>query len=464
MTNLVGVLYLIVVCVNLYVGFWVLLKSKNKYQRNVFFLFILVLEAWLLTNYFSHVLDDQTLSLVLARGTYLFGALIVPTFILFVKAFPKREKINYPTYLGLNIPILLMVYLSFTGQLVKDLKVVESGFNIYVNGNLIWAYSVFVGIYVVIYLRIFYKKFKQQKASDQLRLKYVVAGFIVASFIGIYFDLIIAARGAEFANGVYGPLGTIFISTTVAYAILRYRLMDITIVIRKSVMQIVTFAILFGLYAYVLLIIQRTSTSSISLSDNSTLLIIILIIAATMEPLRRLIYKFIDSQFESKERKQEEALKRLQFISTSNLHFSKLVERTTEELEQVFEVKPQFALFEQGILSSADKSIDLSAGDPLISKFQSGKIFIAEELQYASETGDQSMNLVSDFMHTEHLQAIVPIGKETDFVGVFIFHEGEKKIVFTSDKVEFLKKFISQCQLAFASSLAYKYAIERIKV
>jgi len=443
---------------NLILAIFVFFKAQNKTQKG-FGVLILIIVAWLFLN-FLYFLSPRY---PFINFTYGFGTIVVAAIYFWIVVFTKSKPSKILSYAVVIVTLILSIISIIPDYLLKtNLEPILFGYNSE-KGPWFNIFSIVEAAILIYASYLLIRFFKKARGLSRLQAAYVVAGFVVPIFLVVLFDFILPVFNLHWIDSFDNLTSLIFVGF-ISYAITRYRLFDMGIVIRKSVTQIVTFTILFVLYAYILLLVQRTSTSSISLSDNSTLLIIILIIAATIEPLRRFIYKFIDSKFESKERKQEEILKRLQFISTSNLHFLKLVERTTDELAHVFEVKPEFVLFEKGVLSSSNKSIDLPASDPITSRFQSGKIFIAEELQYAQEMGDSSVGLVFEFMRMKHLQAIVPIGRDADFVGIFLFEDNEKKIVFTSDKVEFLKKFVSQSQLAFASSLAYKYAIERIKI
>jgi len=443
--------------------FLVYKRSRFTISKQIFIQFGVLLVVLLIVNYFSLIYLSSGIGIWLVRVVMFFAVIQIYLFYKFVYSFPEDTKMPARSSMLLFFVSFTMAILSLSNVVFSKIEI-QGSQSYPLPGIGISLFALYSFLLLGLGVCSLFKKYERTTGIKKMQILYVSSGLILMFLLLFTFNFIFVVI---FKNSYFISFTSLFIMPFVlatAYAILRYRLMDISIVIRKSVLQIVTFAILFGFYAYVLLVIQRTSTSSISLSDNSTLLIVILIIAATMEPLRRLIYKWIDNLFESKERKQEEVLQRLQFISSSNLHFSKLVETTTKELSRVFGVKTTFSLFEQGTMESQDTSFQLRAGDPLISKFQTGKIFIAEELQYAESTGDSSAKLIFEFMRAHHLQAILPVGKDADFVGAFLFSDTESKIVFTSDKVKFLNKFVSQSQLAFASSLAYKHAIERIKI
>jgi hypothetical protein len=299
---------------------------------------------------------------------------------------------------------------------------------------------------------------------NQIKLKYVLSGFIIASAIGIFFDLLLPLTQKETTIGLFGSYGTIFITVSVAYAILRYRLMDISIVIRKSAVQLLTFIILFAIYAYALLLVQRGSSSAVSLNSNTSLLITIFIIAITIEPLRKFIYKWIDGMFANKERQRQESLQRLQLVSASTTQFQSLLTRTEDELSKVIGQKPAFLMVDRQRqeLVAVDGKMGLGQLDTAVmQRVLGGKIFIADELPYRIENGETSLQTVAEWLGKHGFAAVVPLGSGEECIGIFAFPQ-RGGVIFTSDIVRFLRSFQDQLQFAFANALAYKQAIERI--
>ena len=137
------------------------------------------------------------------------------------------------------------------------------------------------------------------------------------------------------------------------------------------------------------------------------------------------------------------------------------MERLTSELRTVFGVDVHFLLRDEqhGKLAGAT---ELSLKDPIAGQIVDGKVIITDELPYRIENGEAMLAPLHMWLQSNKVSAVLPIGNREDFVGAFIFHDGQGSVPFTTDRVEFLKRFRNQVQFAFASAYAYKLAVERI--
>lgn len=153
-----------------------------------------------------------------------------------------------------------------------------------------------------------YRFFKVSNRVERQQTRWVVLGFAV-SFIGTFFAFlfltfipVLRQPGplrvlAELATFCFVLLSSIGIAVTMAVAILRYRLWDIDIVIRRTVAYSILSLILVGTYVSSVLMIQSIVAA---VGGQQTALVTVLstlAIAALFNPLRRWIQNFIDRRF-----------------------------------------------------------------------------------------------------------------------------------------------------------------------
>ena len=296
-------------------------------------------------------------------------------------------------------------------------------------------------------------------------MTYVVLAFVVPITFIIVVDFVLPIFGVLWSAGLDSPISLVFASF-IAFAIFRHRFFDIRVVIRKSLVQFVTFVLLFAIYAYALLLVQRSTSSNFTLSSNTSLLVTIFIIGLTIEPLRKGIYKFIDGIVANREKDRQEALKRMQLMAASTMLFQTLLERTQQELGKTFGVRVDFLLAErrvQALTQFPAGQMKVQLEDVVGQRIAGGRVLIADELPYRIENGETSLKVVHEWMLSNDVSAIVPIGAGEDMVGAFLFR-GMGKVVYTADMVRFMKDFQEQSTFAFASAYAYKLAIERITI
>ena len=452
---------LLAAILNLGLGIIVFVRSKTVLQRN-FALLVFVIAAWVFINYsYFKIPRYPFINLSYTLGSFVIAGLFFWIAQLVHYKFPKW--LNYlVVFLAIGLSVGTLVPNFMIGSIMK-IDIITYQVN---TGPFFPIYSVIALIILVTAVIMLIRGFLHSQGLERLRMTYVALGFVIPITIVCIVDFILPFFNILWLAGLDSPLSFIF-AGFIAFAITRYRFLDISIIIRKGAIQLVTFAILFALYAYVLIAFQRTGANILSLDNKFGLLIVVIVIAITIEPLRKLIYKLIDSLFESKERAQKEALQRLQVISRSNIHFQDLVQNALQELDGIFGASSQFALCNRQTLdfiNVTDNTSVLPLQDPIGQIILEGKVIIADELPFRIEAGEKQLQVVYDWCAKNSCLAIIPLGIGRNNVGVIMLHSTGKKSVITQEKVEFLREFASQSYLAFAGALAYKQAVERIKI
>lgn len=443
---------------NTILGLFVLKRAKTKLQKSFAYL-VFFIAAWVFVNFtYFNIPRYPYVQLSYAVGGYLIAGLFY-----WVSRFAKVK---------ISRVVNVLVFVLTTGMCIGSLipnfllgSIVEVELVKYTvtAGPFFPIYSVAaLGVFtltVVILLR----RYFAIQGLERLQMTYVVLGFVVPIVIIGVVDFVLPFFGILALAGLDSLMSLIF-AGFVTYAITRNRFLDISIVIRRSLVQLLTFILLFAIYAYALLLVQRGSSSAVSLNSNTSLLITIFIIAITIEPLRKFIYKWIDGMFENKERQRQEALKRLQMVSASTTQFQSLLTRTEDELSKAIGQKPAFLMVDrqrQELVAEDGKTSLGQLGSAVMQKILTGKILIADELTYRIENGETSLQTVQTWFGEHHFAALVPLGSGEECIGLFGFPQ-RGSAVFTMDIVHFLKSFQDQLQFAFANALAYKQAIERI--
>jgi len=136
----------------------------------------------------------------------------------------------------------------------------------------------------------------------------------------------------------YGHYLTFLYVIITAYAILRYRLMDITIVIRKGVVYSTIIALITAVY---LLIIHFSSHlfGTLGGTYNTILtLLLIFIFAFAFQPLRENLQKIIDKLFFKSKYDYQQTIKNLSMAVTKTLELDKILDMVAESLANTFKI------------------------------------------------------------------------------------------------------------------------------
>jgi len=435
-------------------------RSKLKLAKKNFVNFSLALILWVIVNYCAITYITQGYSIWFVRGVMALAVLQTYFFFVFVYSFPNEKPLPRKLRFIFSFIALVSSAFSMTPFVISKVGLVNGQVNTVFRPGIAF-FTIVVASFIIPGLVILIRRFQKKQGIERLQIGYTALGFGLMFFCMVTFNflMVVIAQNANYIQ--YGPVFALPFVLTTAYAMIRYRFLDIRIAIQRGIARLLTFGIIFGFFAYILLFIERNVEATSE--RNVSLLIVVVVLVLTVEPLRRWIYRFVDGLFDNQERKRRDALQRIQLVASSTLQFTSLVGRLTSELRTVFGVDVHFLLRDEqhGKLAGAT---ELSLKDPIAGQIVDGKVIITDELPYRIENGEAMLAPMHTWLQSNKVSAVLPIGNREDFVGAFIFHDGQGSVPFTTDRVEFLKRFRNQVQFAFASAYAYKLAVERISI
>ncbi|MFA6098620.1 MAG: histidine kinase N-terminal 7TM domain-containing protein [Patescibacteria group bacterium] len=478
--TILDIISIFVVVANLSLGFFVWWKGKNKKPNVYFFLLMIATSGWILFNWLDGVIKQYSIAAFNLKILFFFPVLIVFFFVNLVINFPNTLKIKKSIKVLIFLVSFFFSIISLTDLVAKDV-IIRLGvpINDIVYGSLYKMY----GFYLITYFIIgFYLLFKQKSIStgiEKIKTKYLIFSFIIATIFGLFTNLIypiLFTHGIESDKAIispYGPLVTIVIAILMTYTIIRYRFMDIRVVIKKGFIHFLSLAIILFFYIYLLIISKSYFEKQYSWSEQTTTIVLIVIIAFTVEPLRRLLVKIIDNVFYSKHNNQLEKARQLRTIMSSSLQFDQLLKRITIELINYLNVNTIQFIWQNkktGQLENYypdDKKITFTPSSPLFQYLRNyPKILIIEEIPYIieEEENGETQILKDIYEEMKYLKVglMLPIGEKGELIGLLLFGNKDNNEAFTSDNIQYLNRLQPQMTGAIANALLYKQAVERI--
>jgi hypothetical protein len=155
-----------------------------------------------------------------------------------------------------------------------------------------------LGVLIYRYVRVFSSSQRQQAKW----LLFGLGGLIVLSILYDLIGSLVPGLGApdslyQLANGTLTFVFFLFIPLSVAIAILRFRLWDIDVIIRRTLVYSTLTVILALLYVGLVIGLQALLRGIINQGSGVAIVISTLAIAALFQPLRRRIQRIIDRRF-----------------------------------------------------------------------------------------------------------------------------------------------------------------------
>jgi hypothetical protein len=228
-------------------------------------------------------------------GNYIWGILLFPTLFLLSLVFPKPKR-PFSTHPRLTIAGLYL-FEPLTLLLFGRLSVMAGAI---IGFGLVAVYGLLTVLSIV-------HTFFQVRGDPVARAQVMWVGLGIAVMAGYQFAnnaILLSTNFKAFYERLWWMSlmdGLVWLSlpTAVAIAILRYRLFDIDVIIRRTLVYGALTSILAALYYSSVVLLQQIARISTGQAGQSQLAIVVstLGIAALFNPLRRRIQEFIDRRF-----------------------------------------------------------------------------------------------------------------------------------------------------------------------
>lgn len=434
---------------------WV--RNRNK-KTNLFFLIITICVAlWLLCNYlvdFTPTIADPVLW---TKLTNIFGLWSVYFLLCFSLFFPVELAKSVKKYITfyLILPMVFTIFM-FTNLVVESVKKIE-GVQIPVSGSLMMVYTAYLVITAAIGLIVLYLKFRKSGGLQKNQIKFVLLGLGVSAIFALIFSSVIPIIINRAETARIAPLTTIFFLGFTYYAIARHRLMDIRLVVARSITYAVLLAFLALVYAGSVLGIERLFFQN-ALDQEGIYQIVLrtvlaVVIAFTFQPLRRWITKVTDKIFFKNAYDPQKLLDELSHTMGSTIVLIELLYRVTDILIQ--EMKVSRGLFV--LLKDESEVYTIQANgyrqnpeiniDDIIHLAKDGTVVydeLAESSRYKS------------ILRKYEAAVSLPLKTEKEIVGVFLVGEKNSGDMFNQQDLRILEIVAPEVSVAIENAKSYE--------
>ena len=257
------------------------------------------------------------------------GGFFVPSaYLHFVYAFLSRKdhKLVAMSYLVSIVSIILFlegftVYLGFDQTL----------------GFIWWRAKILYDLFILHLMSsavyggfLLYKELKKTQGARKGQIYYL----LVASILGFAGGVTVFLPAYDIPLVPFGIYPFFFYPLVVAYAIIKYRLMDISFVIRKSLVYTMVIGLFTGMYISVIFFLGQFLQRLTGGAYFTLIFIIVIIFALILQPLKEFVQTYIDRWFFKSKYDYQKTLKELSHASASIINLDvllKLVTRTVVE-------------------------------------------------------------------------------------------------------------------------------------
>ncbi len=367
-------------------GILVFYKNSKAIINRLFFIVTIVFGIWQFGTFMMFISSNDKAITFWDRFIYL-GVVFMPAFqyhfSLLVTHSNKIRKIM------LNIAYVFSIFflfLSRTDYFVHGVYYYKWGTHTIAQiGHHFFLFFFFFYIFSLLYN--FYCHFRDSRQqSERYRMVYFTISFAILNLVGGTGYL------PAYKIGVYpiSLIAPLIFSILITYAIIRYRLMDIKVVIKKSLLYALLVIYVAGAFTFISLLIGLYLHQISDFNETLVTLIISLIIVLSLDPLKKYLGQLTDKIFFKAQIDYRDILKKLSEFIAYELDLRNLLERFIKILTEELKLKKSYIL----LLDKADdifkvesyldgrKSIEFDQKNPLIRFLKKEKeIIIYEELE-----------------------------------------------------------------------------------
>lgn len=461
---------LVTTTLNLCLAVFVYLKDRKDEVNVAFASFAFFIALWSLVLSIFRLESDLGRAIWWMKLTYVSATLIGCSFWYFASKFPKKEELNLKYKLGVFIPtIIIVILLLAPGFLVKDVFLTPWGKEVILSKSHLALFTIYFVFFFFGGLYIIWKKCRIASGVLRRQLLYILFSVLIAGSLGVLFNLIFPWMQNHRFIWI-GPIFTAAIVVCVVYAILKYRLMDIRLIIKRSILYIVLIGIITILFTSLMYIV--ISYFDTEFSGSALILIIITSLAFIfgLDPLKKSIQRFLDRTFPKGIIDFSAHLDHFRERTIGVVEIEALTERVLQEVKNIVPVQDVALLVKdkkENIFHEFGSSSKrrLSFKNELVDLLErESEILIREEIKHAPHPSwikELSLNRREIIRLLKNIDAFlcVPLLEAEELIGIVILGEKENKDAYTSEEIKFLKELAPQISFALANVLAYHYAL-----
>lgn len=397
------VILLAVSAINLILAFIVVGRNYKSRANRLYGVMVMSVIFWSICNFLTNTITSYQASLQINRVAFAAGYLMALSVWFFSFNFPYAIKIKRYQKIAVWIISPLVVVLSLTPAFVETVAYNEQKFITDIKpGTLYYFYiasAVFLlGAAAVNFVSVYRSKTTTSVARRQLI--YSAIG-IASTFVWILATAaVIPLITGDWTISRYASLGTVFLVSFIAYAIIKHRLFDIRLIVVRSLGYVLSLAT-------IALIAFGTLTSLSGLLDRNGVpqriqiglyVALTLVLAASYQPFKKLFDRLTNKLFYRDAYETQTLLNEFNEAIVSTIDLEQLLERSGVVIDKY--IKPDASAF--AIRSKEDDTVRLiSVENPKLSKEAieqiRGYVHKSEEKVFvtdALEDGDRDLKLL----------------------------------------------------------------------
>ncbi|MEM7582354.1 MAG: SpoIIE family protein phosphatase [Acidobacteriota bacterium] len=289
-----------------------------------------------------------------------------------------------------------------------------------------------------------------------------MAMVMIGSFFGLApFVIASLALDSDQHSGRFFFLGVMplaLVPLTFAYAIVRFQLLDIRVILRRSLLYTVTTALVTGLYAGGIATFNAFFRNSTLVKSGYFPIILALAIVLLFDPLRRRVQEVIDRYFFAGRSRLQRTMVELGEAMTAQMDLQAVVEELVEKLPQLLDLRFAALYLLRGYRLERVAGPDrLPATLPVLPELERhlqrrGMLTRLDQLGALPLRSIEVANL-ADELTAEGAELIGNLTSRRRHIGMVVLSGKQGQIALEREELELLERLLHQASLALETSM-----------
>ena len=454
---------LISVIFNVLLGGYVFFQNRKSILNLTLASFALSISGWIFSIW---SLLNINISLLMGELPFIFAYFFLAFLAIFVYELSPKSKHGRIVFAVMLSLATVMTILTLLSQVITSVKV-EGNFIVNTFGPAYTSAVLLMVFYIIFILATLVYKYRASYGLDRLRLKYVLLGIAIFLIISVMTNLLLPTYFNIWSLNTVGPASSTFMIGTIAYAIFRYHLLDIWVIIRLGVIFTVLFTIIAFIYVFLAGLLSQYIGGTISL------LLVSLLVTFTFEPLKKFIENKTDKIFFRKRYRMGEVIGELtSIVHKLELNTNKIIFAFNGVIKKYFKVeKTAVAImtpqnFEGSVSDGIIERIVLRPENPIIQFISANPDFLfnRQELEKGLRNGDIGLSVkkkelapsVFEAMENMGFVLAIPFSENGNLIGICFVGEKKSGDWFTSEDIQLLKHLTGEIGIFLNNAYLYE--------
>ncbi|MCX6355491.1 MAG: ATP-binding protein [Candidatus Aureabacteria bacterium] len=457
--------YLLISVAIAYIGLalFIYRKSPSSPVNIAFCVYAVTVSCWTLSVYMVVMAYSERSALFWIRASFISAMFMANAFYIFSCVFPEGRPVKFRHFAFIIaspcLIAILMHPLLLTGvQLGKYAPRARYGplLPLYIAYFLLVTGTAFLKLA---------SKWRRSSGIKRLQIQYVFLGNLFLLLLASISNFIAPLVGIQQTES-YGPVFTLVMTGFVVYAIAKYHLMDITIVIKRATLYATLTASITVGYIGIVLLTNWIFGGMIGLQSLILAMIPALLIAFAFTPLKEAIQAFIDSTLFKKRYEHRKILSDLSKILTSIFSLEELLSLILRVITKSMGIENGVIYLPDGtgkiyIPQAAQGSNDTPAhhemigvDNPLIRKLMwRRELIIREQLERLPQAPEN--RAITALLEKVHADICIPVYSKDTLTGLLFFGHKETGETFTSEDIEMFTTLSHHIAVAIENAQLY---------